>query len=94
MPDDGGSRGSHGAASPGDSWSRRGWSARSRLLGAGALAWAWPRLFPAPLEQARAAYERGDWPAAASLARETLKTKPGDRDGPSPARPIIRPDGP
>jgi tetratricopeptide (TPR) repeat protein len=50
------------------------------LLGAGALAWAWPRFFPAPREQARAAYEHGDWAAAASLARETLKTKPADRE--------------
>jgi tetratricopeptide (TPR) repeat protein len=50
------------------------------LLGAGALAWAWPRLFAGPRERARAAYERRDWPEAASLAREALKARPGDRE--------------
>jgi thioredoxin-like negative regulator of GroEL len=37
----------------------------------------WPRLFPARLEKARAAYERRDWSTAAALARETLREQPG-----------------
>jgi tetratricopeptide (TPR) repeat protein len=50
------------------------------LAGAWAVAWAWPRLFAGPLERGRAAYERRDWPSAASYAREALKATPGDRE--------------
>src|SRR4051812_25208971 len=49
-------------------------------LGAGAgLAWAWPRLFPDPLAEARAAYGRHDWKAAVALSQRALKERPGDR---------------
>src|SRR5437763_1260581 len=44
------------------------------------LWWAWPRLFPDPLAQAKAAYDHHDWRGAATLARQFLKEWPGDPD--------------
>jgi tetratricopeptide (TPR) repeat protein len=45
---------------------------------AGLVAWMWPRLFPSPLEKAQAAYEQGNWSAAATMARGILRERPGD----------------
>jgi tetratricopeptide (TPR) repeat protein len=48
------------------------------ILAVAAMVWAWPRLFPDPLEPGRSAYERRDWPASARRALEVLRVKPGD----------------
>jgi tetratricopeptide (TPR) repeat protein len=57
------------------------WAALAALVAAGAgLAWAWPTLFPAPLAAARAAYDRGDFEAAAAAARLRLRTASEDRE--------------
>jgi tetratricopeptide (TPR) repeat protein len=50
------------------------------LLTVGAMVWAWPRIFPDPLETGRSAYEHRDWPASARRALEVLRVKPGDRE--------------
>jgi hypothetical protein len=50
------------------------------LLAVGVVVWAWPRIFPDPLESGRSAYERRDWPASARRALEVLRVKPGDRE--------------
>lgn len=48
-------------------------------LGAGAVAIrSWPRWFPDRLQPAQAAYDRGDWRAAARAARAVLKDRPDD----------------
>jgi Tfp pilus assembly protein PilF len=47
-------------------------------VAAGGLAAAWPRLFPGPLAEGLAAYGRGEWAAAAAVARDRLKAAPGD----------------
>ena len=56
--------------------------ALASVLGAGA-AGGWvvrAVLFPGLLARGAAAYDRGDWPAAADLAAARLKAAPGDRD--------------
>src|SRR5215470_7708428 len=61
------------------------WLILAVLLGAPALGrWAWwsrGQLHPDGLARGRAAYERGDWKQAASLARERLKVAGDDPDG-------------
>ena len=49
------------------------------LLALAVGAWAWSRPGD-PLHGGRSAYERGDWQAAARIARERLKGDPQDRD--------------
>jgi tetratricopeptide (TPR) repeat protein len=61
------------------------WLMLAVLLGAPALGgWAWwsrGRLRPDGLAEGRAAYERGDWERAASLARERLKGAADEPEG-------------
>ncbi len=63
---------------------RRRWVVMAMLGALGIIGiglWrAWPRLFPNPLAQATAAYDRGDWNAASALAASRLKEAPGDRE--------------
>ncbi len=46
----------------------------------GAVLLARPLLFPGLVEQGLAAYARGDWNAAATLAKTRLKTVPDDKE--------------
>ena len=48
--------------------------------GGGAVLLARPLLFPGLVEQGLAAYARGDWNAAATLAKNRLKTVPDDKE--------------
>jgi tetratricopeptide (TPR) repeat protein len=61
------------------------WLMLAVLLGTPALGgWAWwsrARLLPDGLARGRAAYERGDWEQAASLARERLRVAGDDPEG-------------
>jgi tetratricopeptide (TPR) repeat protein len=61
------------------------WLVLFAIVGISALggwfSWSWGRLHADPLARGRAAYDRGDWAAAADLARERLKAASGDRDG-------------
>jgi tetratricopeptide (TPR) repeat protein len=55
------------------------WVAAAVLIGVGLpLWWAWPRLSAGPLAKGHAAYARGDWAAAADLARARLRVAEAD----------------
>jgi hypothetical protein len=61
------------------------WLPIAAIVGTSALGawswWSWGRPVANAVARARAAYDRGDWVAAADLARERLKAASGDPEG-------------